>query len=67
METSKIGTNAGLIWESIDETGCLYIDDIKKKTKLDSDSLFLALGWLARENKIVFDKLDGKLNITIVY
>lgn len=67
MEASNIGVNAGIIWETVDKTGSLHFDDIKKKTKLDSESIFMALGWLAREQKIVFDKMDGKLNITLIY
>ena len=67
METTNIGTNAGIIWKLVDKTGSLHVNEIKKETKLDSESLFMALGWLARENKIVFDNLDGKPNITIVY
>ncbi len=67
MESSKIGTNAGIIWTLVDKTGSLYLDEIKKKTKLDTESLSMALGWLARENQIAFDNLDGKLNITIIY
>lgn len=67
METSTIGTNAGIIWKLVDKTGSLHVDEIKKKTKLDLESMFMALGWLARENKIVFDNLDGKPNITLIY
>jgi len=51
METSEIGINAGIIWELIDKTGSLHIGDIKKKTKLDSESLYMALGCLARETE----------------
>lgn len=67
METSEIGTIAGIIWVLVDKTGNLHFADIKEKTKLDTESLYLALGWLARENKIVFDKLDRDLNVTIIY
>jgi hypothetical protein len=67
METTSIGTNAGHIWKLVDKTGSLYVDEILEETKLDSESLYKALGWLARENQIAFDNLDGKPNITIVY
>lgn len=67
MKTTEIGTNAGIIWTLVDKTGSLHVDEIRKKTKLDSESLFMALGWLARENKIVFDNLDGKSNISLIY
>ena len=45
MKTKEIGTNAGIIWTLVDKTGSLHVDEIRKKTKLDSESLFMALGF----------------------
>jgi hypothetical protein len=53
MMTTKIGENAGLIWNALQE-GALTFKALKKATKLKNDELYLALGWLARENKLAF-------------
>jgi hypothetical protein len=53
MITTKIGENAGLIWNALQE-GALTFKALKKATKLKNDELYLALGWLARENKLAF-------------
>ena len=51
--TTKIGENAGLIWNAL-QGGALTLKALKKATKLKNDELYLALGWLAREGKVSF-------------
>ena len=53
MITTKIGENAGLIWNAL-QGGALTLKALKKATKLKNDELYLALGWLAREGKVSF-------------
>ncbi len=53
MLIEKIGENAGLIWNAL-QGGALTTKALKKATKLKEADLNLALGWLARENKIAF-------------
>ncbi len=53
MMTTKIGENAGLIWNAL-QGGALTLKALKKATKLKNDELYLALGWLAREGKVSF-------------
>ena len=53
MITTKIGENAGLIWNAL-QGGALTMKALKKATKLKNDDLNLALGWLAREGKVAF-------------
>ena len=50
---NKIGENAGLIWSAL-QGGALTTAALKKATALDDKELYLALGWLAREGKLVF-------------
>ena len=54
MITTKIGENAGLIWNALQD-GALTLKALKKATKLKNDDLNLALGWLAREGKVAFE------------
>ena len=65
MITTKIGENAGLIWNAL-EGGALTFKALKKATKLKNDELYLALGWLAREGKVSFTEGED-LTITLLY
>jgi hypothetical protein len=64
MITSKIGENAGLIWNAL-QGGALTLKALKKATKLKNDELYLALGWLAREGKVSFAEGED-LTITLL-
>ena len=64
MITTKIGENAGLIWNAL-QSGALTLKALKKATKLKSDELYLALGWLAREGKVSFTEGED-LTITLL-
>ncbi|MDY5075679.1 MAG: winged helix-turn-helix domain-containing protein [Paludibacteraceae bacterium] len=57
MITSKIGENAGLIWNAL-QGGALTTKALKKATKLKEAELNMALGWLAREGKVTFEVAD---------
>jgi len=46
------GRNAGKIWETLNSNGTLSERKLMKKTKLNNDEFYIAIGWLARENKI---------------
>lgn len=59
---NKIGENAGAIWNAL-QNGALTMKALKKATKLKNDELFLALGWLAREDKL--NVVEGEEDVTI--
>ncbi|MDR0394014.1 MAG: winged helix-turn-helix domain-containing protein [Tannerella sp.] len=64
MTTETIGTTAGLVWTALSTTGKMSIKDLKKVTKIKADKvLFSALGWLAKEGKLVFDESDDDLYV----
>lgn len=62
MNIDTIGYNAGLVWNALNDSEALGLKQIKKVTKLKDKELYLALGWLARENKILIaeNDADGK-------
>ena len=64
MITTKIGENAGLIWNAL-QGGALTLKALKKATKLKNDDLNLALGWLAREGKVAFEAAE-ELTISLL-
>ncbi|HBZ33573.1 MAG TPA: hypothetical protein DEO38_00580 [Bacteroidales bacterium] len=63
--TSKIGENAGLVWEAL-HNGELSVKAVKKATKLKEADLNMAFGWLARESKLAFHDVDGEIHVSLL-
>lgn len=63
----QFGRNAGRLWEMLNACGPLSEAQLMEFTSLRSYEFYVAVGWLARENKIVKDdtlyRLD-KTNLT---
>ena len=56
----KIGNTAGAIWTALNENGAMSTKDLKKAAKVKNDKdLYLAMGWLLREDKLVVNE-EGK-------
>ena len=55
MEKKRIGSNAGKVWRILNEKGELSM----------FEDVALAIGWLARENKILLRKREGMLFVSI--
>lgn len=61
----QIGTTAGKVWNRLDK-GSLSntnLQKVRKECNLKTQDFLLALGWLARENKIKF--LNDSSNIYV--
>ncbi|MCL1936938.1 MAG: winged helix-turn-helix domain-containing protein [Candidatus Azobacteroides sp.] len=65
MDKNDIGTNAGVIWHLLADNGALNIREIGEHTHWREACIFLALGWLARENKINFLEKDDAMYIEL--
>ena len=50
------GQNAGKVWETLENNGPSNTDKIMKKTGLTKQKFYVAIGWLARENKVWFNE-----------
>jgi len=61
----KIGANAGKVWSVLDVNGRQNVKEIKKASKLTDRDLYAALGWLAREGKVVFETVEKELFISL--
>ena len=48
----KYGNGAGKIWAALHKNGSLNEQKLMKMTKLDKDTFYASIGWLAREDKI---------------
>ncbi|HXP79896.1 MAG TPA: winged helix-turn-helix domain-containing protein [Verrucomicrobiae bacterium] len=51
--SEEIGTMAGAIWQTLEVNGEMTLAKLKKELKAGSPLFDWAIGWLAREDKIV--------------
>ncbi len=65
MNIDTIGYNAGLVWNALNEADALGLKQIKKVTKLKDKELYAALGWLARENKILIAENEDDKDLIV--
>lgn len=57
---AKVGMYAGDVWTALNQNGELDVKELKKAAKLKTEKdLYLALGWLLREDKLVVAE-EGK-------
>jgi hypothetical protein len=64
MTSETIGTTAGIVWTALSTSGKMSVKELKKITKIRADKvLFSALGWLAKEGKLVFDEKEDDLYV----
>ena len=63
---ATVGTLAGAVWTALNENGTLNTKDLKKVAKIKTDKdLYLALGWLLREDKVVVVEEEKVMNVTL--
>ena len=63
----KIGATAGQIWHHLDESGPLKITQLVKEIDAPRDMVMQAIGWLAREEKIVIDEHSRSRVVSLLY
>ena len=64
--TTTVGTLAGAVWTALNENGTLNSKDLKKFAKIKSDKdMYLALGWLLREDKVVVAENDKVMTVAL--
>jgi hypothetical protein len=51
--SEEIGTMAGAIWHTLEANGEMTLAKLKKELKAGSPLFDWAIGWLAREDKII--------------
>lgn len=63
--TGEIGQVAGKIWQALQGKEDMTPTNLKKATGADDKLLWLALGWLARENNIDIAKNKSSYKINL--
>lgn len=61
----QIGTTAGAIWQVLNTQGELSLAQLKKAVKAEPPLFDWAIGWLAREDKIVITQERRSLRIRL--
>lgn len=62
---NDIGTTAGMIWQVLDRDGELSLAEMKKEMNAKAPLFDWAIGWLAREDKIVVTKVKQTVRISL--
>ena len=60
-----IGNNAGLVWHALNENGRMSVKKKATKIKAEKD-VYAALGWLAKEGKLVFAEEKGEIFVSLL-
>ncbi|MDQ1253656.1 MAG: hypothetical protein QG646_2843 [Euryarchaeota archaeon] len=64
--TEDIGKTAGIVWECLSKQKTpITLTTLKKEVSASSTVLMMALGWLAREDKISIDISDESFSYKI--
>ena len=65
MEKAVIGFNAGTVWRYLKDRGEADINKMCLDLGQSFDNISLAVGWLARENKVIIRRKDSALLVSI--
>ena len=63
MDKKIVGANAGKVWYALKEIDEISIPELARKLNLSVESTALAVGWLARENKICVGRKNGLIEV----
>ena len=56
----EIGTHAGTVWKFLEQNGESSVTALANATKLTSSQVDRAIGWLAREGKVLLRRENRK-------
>jgi len=63
--SEEIGTMAGAIWKTLEENGEMTLAKLKKELKAGSPLFDWAIGWLAREDKIILTTAKRTIRVSL--
>jgi hypothetical protein len=58
----QIGDTAGIVWRALETKGPQSLSALKKNVKAPGDLVLMAVGWLAREEKLELE-LKGRTQL----
>lgn len=63
MDKKIVGLNAGKVWHVLNEVNEISIPELARILNLSVESTALAIGWLARENKVCVHRVNGLISV----
>ena len=61
----EIGTTAGAIWQTLNSKGELSLPSLKQQVEAQSPVFEWAIGWLAREDKVVITRRQKSYRVRL--
>lgn len=61
----EIGTTAGAIWQALNQKGELSLPTLKKQVNANSPVFEWAIGWLAREDKLIITRHEKSYRVRL--
>jgi hypothetical protein len=65
LSSEAIGITAGEVWRVLAERGGQTLAGLKKAVDAPDDQVLLALGWLAREDKLAFEATGRTITVSL--
>lgn len=63
MYKTEVGTHAGKVWHALNEAKEMTMQELADMIGLSIEDTAMAVGWLARENKIFISTEDGVIRL----
>lgn len=64
-EFSPIGETAGVLWQVLSEDGPMTVANLIEEVSVPESLFFMAVGWLAREEKVEIEPRGGDYEIRL--
>ena len=61
----EIGKTAGDVWQVLHKEGEMTLNKLKKSVQVKDEVLYMALGWLAREDQLNFNATARTTRVSI--
>lgn len=65
MDFTQIGETAGAIWHSLSTEGPLNMAALMEEIDAPQSVFFMAVGWLAREDKLEIEPANGDYTLRL--
>jgi Winged helix-turn-helix domain (DUF2582) len=65
LETYQVGETAGAVWEALSKHGPLTFAALMEEVNAPQSVFFMAIGWLLRENKLLFAPDGGDYIVSL--
>lgn len=62
----KIGSDAGRVWNILNEKGTKSVKELKRLAKLTDKEIYAVIGWLAREEKLAFGEKEDDIYLSLI-